>query len=59
VFDKIELYDILQEKLGSFGGNAIWLLLGVLLTFILSIKIFEVPFTWWHNQLFKKTKAKK
>ena len=59
VFDKIDLYNILQEKLGSFGGNAIWLLLGVLLTFILSIKIFEVPFTWWHNQLFKKIKAKK
>lgn len=57
VFDKIELYNILQYKLGSLGGNIIWLLLGVLLTFVLSIKLFEIPFTWWHNLLLKKTKT--
>ena len=54
IFDKLNIYNILQENCGSFIGNLIWLILGFVLTFILSIKIFEMPFTWWHNLLSKK-----
>ena len=54
IFDKLNIYNILQENCGSFIGNLIWLILGFVLTLILSIKIFEMPFTWWHNLLSKK-----
>ncbi len=44
----------LQNTLGSFIGNVLWLIISVLLTLLLSIGILGKPFKCWNSFLFNK-----
>ncbi len=52
-FDGLGLYELMQDKIGSFPGNLSWLILGILCTVILSLPIFEKPFILWNRALYK------
>ncbi len=50
------IYEILTKIVGTALSDIAWLLIAVILTLILSLDIFNKPFKWWSNFLFKKVK---